>query len=193
MDPGPDANAIVVLSGQAAGVRNNGTVGVWVRKVRWVHFLSLSKRGIMKYMVRVPHGRCNFVCAPDSLWCAFLPQEQRTWFICSAIFVWPNWTLFSHSHQWQVYMYQRNISYILFPNDWKYRHSGFAVGYEAIYACCSLFFFQIMSTKPCTQTCALIVRQAATQILWQIQSHLYTFVELDHLIVAPWLWPHVAR
>lgn len=31
---GPDAYAIVVLSGPAAGVRNNGTVGVWVRKVR---------------------------------------------------------------------------------------------------------------------------------------------------------------
>lgn len=64
MNPGPDAYA---MSGQAAGVRNNGPVGVRVRKVRSVHFLSLSKRGIIKYMVRVPHGRCNFVCTPDSL------------------------------------------------------------------------------------------------------------------------------
>lgn len=67
VDPGPDAYAIVVLSSQAAGVRNNSTVGVWVKKKCDECTFFLSKRGIMKYMVRVPHGRCNFVCTPDSL------------------------------------------------------------------------------------------------------------------------------
>lgn len=62
----------------------------------------LSERGIMKYMVRVPRGRCNLVCTPDSPRCELFPQEQRTWFICTAIFVWPNCTLFSHSHQWHL-------------------------------------------------------------------------------------------
>ena len=43
-DLGPDAYATVVLSGRAAGVRNNGTVGVRLGKVRWVQFPSLQKR-----------------------------------------------------------------------------------------------------------------------------------------------------
>lgn len=74
MDTGPDAHA---MSGQAAGVRNNGTVGECVRKMQWVHFLFPSKRGIMKYTVCVPHGTCNYVCTPDSLLSEILSQEQK--------------------------------------------------------------------------------------------------------------------
>lgn len=48
------------------------------------------------------HGKCNFSCTPDSLWSTFLSQEQRKWFIFSAIFVWPNWTFYSLS--WMAFV-----------------------------------------------------------------------------------------
>lgn len=54
MDPGPDAYAIVVLSGQAAGVRNNGTVGVGVKKSAMSALsFSLQKRN------NEVHGPCS--------------------------------------------------------------------------------------------------------------------------------------